>query len=67
MPVRASDTEAALRGQQANAEAIQAAAQEAANGIEALEDIHASANYRLHLARVMTRRAIESALARARA
>jgi aerobic carbon-monoxide dehydrogenase medium subunit len=67
MPMRASASEAALRGQQVNAESIQRAANEAAHGIEALEDIHASAEYRLHLTRVMTRRALESAAARARA
>jgi len=66
MPVRATGTEGALRSQQPSPEALQRAAQEAANGIEALEDIHASAEYRLHLTRVMTRRALESAVARAR-
>jgi aerobic carbon-monoxide dehydrogenase medium subunit len=66
MPVRASATESMLRGQMASPEILQRAANEAANGIEALEDIHASAEYRLHLTRVMTRRALESALNRAR-
>jgi carbon-monoxide dehydrogenase medium subunit len=66
MPVRASDVERALRGQQPSPEALARAAQEASNGIEALEDIHASADYRLHLARVMSRRALESAVSRAR-
>jgi aerobic carbon-monoxide dehydrogenase medium subunit len=66
MAVRAAATETALRGQQVSTESIQRAANEAANGIEALEDIHASAEYRLHLARVMTKRALESAASRAR-
>jgi aerobic carbon-monoxide dehydrogenase medium subunit len=66
MPLRASDTESALRGAQPTDEAVRGAAQAASNGIEALEDIHASAEYRLHLTRVMTRRALESALSRAR-
>jgi len=67
MPVRASGVEAALRGQQPTPEALLRAAAEAASGVDALEDIHASSEYRLHLCRIMTRRALESAVARARA
>jgi carbon-monoxide dehydrogenase medium subunit len=66
MAARASGTESALRGKQPTDDTIRAAAQEASNGLEALEDIHASAEYRLHLTRVMTRRALESAISRAR-
>jgi CO/xanthine dehydrogenase FAD-binding subunit len=36
----------------------------AGNRIEALNDIHASAEYRLHLARVNTKRALELAVSR---
>ena len=43
---------------------IAAAAQKAADGIEPLNDIHASAEFRAHLARVNTERALERAAAR---
>jgi carbon-monoxide dehydrogenase medium subunit len=62
---RASATEAALHGQTATAEAISQAAAQATDGAEALEDIHASAEYRLHLARVYTKRALRQAVERA--
>jgi len=63
-PFRAKAVEAALAGK-APAQAIAAAAH-AADGIDALADIHASAEFRAELARVYTRRALEAALARAR-
>jgi carbon-monoxide dehydrogenase medium subunit len=63
---RASATEQALQGQRATAEAIANAANMAAEGAEALEDIHASADYRLHLARVYAKRALQRAVERAR-
>jgi carbon-monoxide dehydrogenase medium subunit len=63
---RARNVEDRLTGS-AGAEAdITAAAQVVADGVEANTDIHASANYRAHLARVATARAIRSALAKAR-
>lgn len=62
---RASATEAALRGQAATESAISQAATQATDGAEALEDIHASAEYRLHLARVYTKRALLQAVERA--
>ncbi len=58
---RATAVEAALEGQAANAETLAAAAQHAADGVEALSDIHASAEYRAHLASVQVRRALEDA------
>lgn len=64
-PFRASATETALQGQRATAETIAQAATKAADGVEALEDIHASAEYRLHLARVYTKRALQTAIERA--
>jgi carbon-monoxide dehydrogenase medium subunit len=64
---RAAASEAALTGQQPTEEALRGAAEQAADGIDALEDIHSSAVYRLHLVRVMTRRALELAASRARA
>ncbi len=44
---------------------IQAAAAKAADGVDASSDIHASADYRSHLARVFAGRAITRAMARA--
>jgi carbon-monoxide dehydrogenase medium subunit len=64
-PFRASATESALQGQAATPEAVTQAAARAVEGVDALEDIHASADYRLHLARVYTKRALQTAMARA--
>lgn len=64
--VRASAAENALRGQQPSAENIARAASLAPQGIETLEDIHASSEYRTHLVEVYTRRALEEAIRRAR-
>jgi carbon-monoxide dehydrogenase medium subunit len=63
-PYRASYTEQALQGQTATREAVKQAATQAADGVEALEDIHASPEYRLHLARVYTQRAVQKAIER---
>jgi len=52
-------------GSQRTAEAIAQASLHAADGIEPLSDIHASSEYRSHLAQVNTRRALERAIARA--
>jgi carbon-monoxide dehydrogenase medium subunit len=62
---RALGVERALVGQEPADELLAQAAEAAAAGVEANEDIHASAGYRLHLARVLARRAL--ALARERA
>lgn len=62
---RATAVERALAGQKAPAAAaIALAAARAADGVDALGDIHASPAFRAHLAEVNTRRAIERALAR---
>jgi carbon-monoxide dehydrogenase medium subunit len=66
MPLRAAAVEAMLQGQQPDAGTLRRASAEAARQVDALEDIHASAEYRLHLCTVMTRRALEAAVARAR-
>ena len=63
---RAKAVEDALAGQPANAESLAAAAKLAADGVEALNDLYAAADYRAHLARVQTRRALQAALARAK-
>lgn len=57
---RARATEEALQGGAPPAEA----AVRATEGVEPLGDLHASAEYRAHLARVLVRRALERALAR---
>jgi carbon-monoxide dehydrogenase medium subunit len=63
---RATGVEQALQGKTANAENLQAASQKAADGVDAAGDIHASTEYRAHLARVYTRRALEEAVSRAK-
>jgi carbon-monoxide dehydrogenase medium subunit len=60
---RAAAVEQALDGRSLNEQEIAAAAAKAAEGVEALGDIHASAEYRKDLARIYTRRAIEAAIA----
>jgi aerobic carbon-monoxide dehydrogenase medium subunit len=62
---RAAAVERALTAPPLKAEAIARAASHAADGVEPLADIHASAEFRAHLAKVNTRRALERALARA--
>ena len=62
---RAAAAEQVLAGQSSpSAETIALAAARAADGVEPLNDIHASTEYRAHLARVKTGRALEKALAR---
>lgn len=63
---RANAVEAALEGKAASAENFAAAAAHAAEGVEALSDLHASAEYRTHVAAVYVRRALETAAGRAR-
>jgi aerobic carbon-monoxide dehydrogenase medium subunit len=60
-PLRATAAESALRGQGLSAESIAAAAEQAAEGTEPPADLNASADYKRHLARVLTRRALEAA------
>lgn len=61
MPTRARGVEEALIGQRASEELIRAAAEHAADGIEPMSDGNADADYRSHLARVLTRRAVATA------
>jgi carbon-monoxide dehydrogenase medium subunit len=63
-PVRASELEVALTGKPLDADFLRQAC-ESCRGIEALDDVHAPAWYRQHLATVMSRRALEKAYARA--
>ena len=60
-PVRAVGVEQALIGQQASAETIRAAAEHAADGTTPTSDGNADADYREHLARVLTGRAVAAA------
>jgi aerobic carbon-monoxide dehydrogenase medium subunit len=63
--VRANKSEAALKGLKPAPNVIKTACEHVSDGIIALEDIHASADYRLDLARVFARRAMQAALERA--
>jgi carbon-monoxide dehydrogenase medium subunit len=60
-PVRAVGVEQALVGQQASTETIRAAAEHAAEGTSPISDGNADADYREHLARVLTGRAVAAA------
>jgi len=60
-PVRASGVEAALAG--ADRDAVSAAAEAADEGTDPPSDLHASADFRRHLSRVLTGRAVTQALA----
>jgi carbon-monoxide dehydrogenase medium subunit len=61
---RAAAAEKALEGKSGSAAEIQAAAALVAQGVEANADLHASADYRRHLAGVYAARAITAALGR---
>jgi len=60
-PLRATAAEQALRGKPLDAESIAAAAEEAAEGTSPPADLNATADYKRHLARVLTRRALSDA------
>lgn len=61
-PVRADAVEQALQGQEATADTISKAAEAADQGIDPTAELYASPDYKKHLARVMTRRALMAAL-----
>lgn len=61
VPIRASSVEAALAGAAASAEAVRAACESAADGTAPTSELHAQADYREHLARVLSRRAVLAA------
>jgi len=63
-PVRCTDVEAMLMGQRPDEDALRAAA-ETCRAIDAMADVHASSEYRQHLATVMSRRAMVKAAERA--
>lgn len=60
-PVRARDVEDHLLGASATEDALAAAAQRAGDGTAPTGDVSASAEYRSHLATVLTRRALQAA------
>ncbi len=64
-PFRATAAEAAIVGSTVDEAEISAAAGRAADGVDALSDVHASAEFRLHLTEVYTKRALELAKSRA--
>jgi carbon-monoxide dehydrogenase medium subunit len=63
VPLRATAAEEALRGKPLDADSIAAAAEQAAEGTEPPADLNASADYKRHLARVLTKRALTEAAA----
>jgi aerobic carbon-monoxide dehydrogenase medium subunit len=63
VPLRATAAEEALRGQELSAENIAKAAEQAAEGTNPPSDLNASQEYKRHLARVLTRRALADAVA----
>ena len=60
-PLRARASEAALRGQRLDADSIASAAEQAAEGTDPPGDLNATPDYKRHLARVLTRRALVEA------
>ncbi len=65
-PVDARNAAKQIIGVQPNADAIQAAAEAVDAEIDPSSDIHASTQFRRHLAKVLTRRALETALDRSK-
>jgi carbon-monoxide dehydrogenase medium subunit len=60
-PLRATAAEEALRGQPLDADHIAAAAEQAAEGTDPPGDLNATPDYKRHLARVLTKRALTTA------
>lgn len=68
IPYRASSVEDALIGQRPSSSVIQEASEFATNGLDQNDlqsDHHASSNYRIHLAKIFTHRALTEAVQRA--
>jgi carbon-monoxide dehydrogenase medium subunit len=61
-PLRATAAEGALRGSNLDDAAIAGAAEHAADGTDPPGDLNATPDYKRHLARVLTRRALEEAV-----
>ena len=60
-PLRARAVEDALRGRPLTADSIAAAAENAGEGTDPPADLNASQDYKRHLARVLTKRALMAA------
>ena len=60
--LRATAVEEALKGGSVDADAIAAAAEKAADGTEPPGDLNATPEYKAHLARVLTKRALTTAV-----
>jgi carbon-monoxide dehydrogenase medium subunit len=60
-PLRAAGVEQALAGSTATADSVRAASERAADGTRPPSDLSGQADYRVHLARVLTRRAVTAA------
>jgi aerobic carbon-monoxide dehydrogenase medium subunit len=60
-PLRATGVEQALAGSDATADSVRAACEHAADGTSPPSDLSGQADYRAHLARVLTRRAVSAA------
>ncbi len=63
---RATGVEKALARKQPSAALLAKASEKVTEGVEALSDLHASAAYRMAMAKVITKRALEKAYERAR-
>jgi carbon-monoxide dehydrogenase medium subunit len=62
VPVRATAAESAVMGAEASGAALRAAAASAADGTQPPADLHGAPDYRRHLARVLTGRALAAAV-----
>lgn len=62
-PVRATEVERLIEGRSVSAGAFEAAAERAGEGTSPPGDLHGSAEYRRHLAQVLTKRALTAAAA----
>ena len=60
-PLRARGVEEALAGAEATPQAVASAAERAAENTSPSSDLNAQADYRQHLAQVLTRRAVAAA------
>jgi len=60
-PIRAAAVEAAVAGAAPTPDGVRAAAEQAAEGTNPPSDLNGDADYRRHLARVLTRRALVAA------
>ena len=62
VPIRAAAAESAVAGAEASVAALRAAAASAADGTQPPADLHGAPDYRRHLARVLTGRALAAAV-----